>query len=235
MSKTGDHPILNRSDCCKMLQHWTVEGKIPRLISLSNGDILWCNPEFEDLVGYTLAEFHRGVTNWKKLTTNQIELETDEEMVRQILDGERRDYTLVKNYQTKTRGLVRVQLCVQRWPPDPSEEILFLCEVIPLIGHHPAACETTQHVLERLAGDVRRMRDHLSEVHVDVKSEKHRKTQMVDVVQWVIEQVQQHPKSAFSLAAVVLTLVLGEAGLALVMRVIKAINGVPPLPAGDIE
>lgn len=228
MSDTSDnrpHAILGRSDCCKILQHWVVEGKVPRLISKADGSILWCNPEFEDLVGYSLAEFHRGTMDWRKLTTNQLELETDEEMVRQVLNGDRRDYTLIKSYQSKTRGLVRVQLCAQRWPPatDTADEVLFLCEALPLNGHHPASCETTHRVMARLAKDVQAMRDEI----VNLKSPA---TEMSDVIEWIVKQIQSHPKTWLSIGSVILVLLLGDAGFALVMRILKAIsvaNGVP--------
>ena len=227
MSDTSEkpHPILSRSDCCKILQHWVVEGKVPRLISKSDGQILWCNPEFEDLVGYSLAEFHRGTMDWRRLTTNQLELETDEEMVRQVLSGERRDYTLIKNYQSKTKGLIRVQLCAQRWPPaeDTTDEVLFLCEVLPLNGHHPASCETTHHVMARLARDVQDMRNEIMRLSTP-------STEMSDVIEWVVKQIQAHPKTWLSIGSVILVLLLGEAGFALVMKIVKAVaasNGVP--------
>lgn len=235
MSKADDHLVFTCPDCCKMLQHWATEGKIPRLIFTAESEVHWCNPEFEDLVGYTLAEFHRGIIDLKRLTVTQLELETEAEMIRQVLACERRDYTLVKTYQNRTKGQVRVQSCVQRWPPEASDQVLFLCEVVPLAGHHPATYETAQRVLERLAEDVKRMREELLQVHSDMGLDRDRKTQMVDVLQWVIDQVQAHPKTAMTIAAVVLSLVLGEAGVALAMRILKAVYGTSAVPAIDGE
>ena len=86
-----------------------------------------------------------------------------------------------------------------------------------------------------MAEDVRRMRDELAQVSSSVALDRARKTQMVDVLQWVIEQVQSHPKTAMTIATVVLSLILGEAGVALVMRILKAIygTGAISIPEGE--
>lgn len=111
------------------LEAWLSHTSIPMLVTLEEGEILWCNSAFELLLDYTEYELV-GKISWKDLTHGPSDLETDEVMRSKILGGERHSYEMQKYYRKKDGSLVKVLIHVLGYPVYGDKEF-FLVTVIP--------------------------------------------------------------------------------------------------------
>jgi PAS domain S-box-containing protein len=96
------------------LEHWLRRCDIPLLASMPDGSILWCNPAFEDLLGYTSAELEH--MSWVDLTDAKSDREADIQMAREVAAGTRDSYNLEKKYRTKHGPAKTVRIHVLRNP-----------------------------------------------------------------------------------------------------------------------
>lgn len=112
------------------LRNWLQRTKTPMIAALPEGEILWCNHSFEELLGWSSVELI-GKMTWMELTANKEELEADQELVQQTVDGRRTDYQIHKAYRTKDGGPKRIIVDVLRYPQHNEFEC-FLISVFPV-------------------------------------------------------------------------------------------------------
>jgi PAS domain S-box-containing protein len=100
------------------LRHWLRSTSIPMLATSPDGNIFWANAAFENLTGYTAAEFHDGSrpVKWTHLTVDHEDLQHDLDMAEAVVRGSRTEYQLVKQYRTKSGDNVSVNIHVLRYP-----------------------------------------------------------------------------------------------------------------------
>lgn len=101
-------------------------------VTLGDGTFLWANKAFESLLQYSLPELTRkdGV-KWVDLTTNHKDLETDQELIKELLEESRDQYHLQKAYRKKTGDVVDVIIQVIRYPSKGTVEC-FLVTIMPV-------------------------------------------------------------------------------------------------------
>ena len=119
------------------LRKWLVHTACPMLVSSQDGSILWANPSFEELLGYTSFELigdkkagARGV-KWTDLTVDPDDLKADLAMVRDLSQGARIEYQLRMSYRAKSGDPVGVIIHVLRWPQQGDVEC-FLVTAMPI-------------------------------------------------------------------------------------------------------
>lgn len=113
-----------------LLQTWLGRTDAAMLASKPCGEILWCNRSFERLLGYTAVELIGKIT-WKDLTDDDEELHADEQLVTEMIAGERNSYQLHKQYQRKNSPTIPVVIDVLRYPQHGDFEC-FLVTVFPI-------------------------------------------------------------------------------------------------------
>lgn len=100
------------------------------LATMPNGDILWANAAFENLLGYTSVELV-GKKTWVELTKSGEDLLYDQQNVSELLSGNRTSYQLQKHYITKGGTFLPVVIDVLRYPVAGEFEC-FLVAVVPV-------------------------------------------------------------------------------------------------------
>lgn len=117
---------------CAGLHYWLVETRVPMLAKKPDGSILWANPAFEQLLGYTVSELtDPNRVSWHRLTGDAADLAADLEMGADVVAGRRTDYQLAKTYITKTGSPVRVMVHVLRFPMSGPFDF-YMVSVTPL-------------------------------------------------------------------------------------------------------
>ena len=112
------------------LQYWLTNTSVPMLAAMPDGEILWLNEAFEQLLGFSSVELI-GRKTWKQLTAKEDELAYDIELVDEAVSGKRTDYQLQKQYKTKNGGTRSVVIDVVRYPQSGEFEC-FLVAACPL-------------------------------------------------------------------------------------------------------
>lgn len=226
--------ISIRDDYHKLIEHWIVYGCIPKLISVNDGRIIWCNRSFEEFIGYTLAEFSNGSVKWTDITPDPIELQNDKDMFECVLSGERQDYTMVKSYRPNGRPAVRVKIHVERWPTEGEHVELFLVTVMPLLNGQLLAYETTiREVSElktetlNLKKEVKSLVDYLTQATVD--------SEIIEAIRPVIKIVSRYPRRAMIVAAAVTLLLLGDAGVQTIKRMAQVFGWVQVIESQEAK
>ena len=113
-----------------VLEDWIRHTKAPMLATLPDGEILWVNSAFEDLLGWTSVELV-GKLTWTELTDDKEELQADLDLVEEVIAGVRHNYQLQKPYRTKNGAPKRVVIDVVRYP-QVGEFGFFLVTVFPV-------------------------------------------------------------------------------------------------------
>lgn len=98
--------------------------------AMPDGEFLWCNEAFEDLLGWSSVELI-GRMSWKDITASSEDLTYDEELVAEAVAGDRIDYQLQKQYRTKSGTSKSVVIDVLRYPQSGEFEC-FLVAMCPL-------------------------------------------------------------------------------------------------------
>jgi PAS domain S-box-containing protein len=115
------------------LRVWLQGTPSPMLVTVEHGEILWANEAFEKLLGYSLYELvnkKQGV-NWKDITIDLEDLESDEWLLGQIRNNSRKEYTITKRFRSKVGNAIEVVNHVQRYPSNGDIEC-FLVTVMPV-------------------------------------------------------------------------------------------------------
>lgn len=135
------------------LETWLRETSIPMLATMPNGDILWANQAYEDLVGFTLVELQQIEEGWKWLTVDDADTENDTQMAGAVVHGERTQYHFRKQYRHKSGEFKSVEIHVLRYPL-AGEFQFFLVSVIALDHGFSKVIEemdTMKEIILRLA------------------------------------------------------------------------------------
>ena len=113
-----------------ILIDWIRRTKSPMLATMPDGEILWVNRAFEELLGYSSVELV-GKRTWKDLTADQMDLKSDLALVEETVSGVRIDYQLQKPYMTKSGKAKECLIDVSRYPSSGDFEC-FLVTCFPL-------------------------------------------------------------------------------------------------------
>lgn len=130
---------------------WLRRVNTPLVVSLPDGQILWANPAFEELLGYTCYELcsaSKPVT-WKSLTVDKADLEIDEMLVDDTVKGLRQGYYIQKRFAHKSGTSVSVVIEVLRYPSAGDFEV-FLVACAPMNHGADAMLAQLQTVRELL-------------------------------------------------------------------------------------
>lgn len=131
------------------LKYWLRYTSSPLLVSQLDGEIVWCNPAFEELLGYTNAEISNQQIKWTDLTQSKEDLQADLMMAKELALGNSQSYKLQKEYRRKAGGLVRVIIHVMRYPPSGNLDY-FLVTVLPLDMGYDFAMEKLANLEDQL-------------------------------------------------------------------------------------
>lgn len=130
-----------RNQEIEMFLTWIEYNEVPMLISGSDGDILWCNKAFEDFSGYSNWEIVNKIT-WEKMSINDENLEADREMIKQCISGEKRNYSIKKQFSPKNDKPIWTDVHVCRFPT-MGEFKFFLVTILPFKNGSAAALTMT--------------------------------------------------------------------------------------------
>lgn len=134
----------------QVLTDWIRRTKIPVLASKPDGRILWVNPAFEALTGYSYYEIvdKDNPLTWKDITVEE-DLLFDERMVEDLEKGVRTDYMMEKRYKHKNGPPVSVIIEVLRYPL-AGEFQFCLVTAVPLNHGYEAALIQLKTIKELL-------------------------------------------------------------------------------------
>lgn len=112
-----------------VFKKWLRETKCPMMASKADGSILWCNDACEELLGYPSVQLQS--ISWKEITVDAKDLKTDQELVQQLINGERSGYVIQKRYRHRDGSPINVKIHVMKWPEGEMTDF-FLVTVFPL-------------------------------------------------------------------------------------------------------
>ncbi|TWU67296.1 hypothetical protein V7x_28700 [Crateriforma conspicua] len=132
------------------LRHLLRNTNVPFLSTLLDGTILWANPAFESLLGYTLAELTDPmIGNWRRLTYDPVDTAHDAAMAAEVVAGVRKAYVYVKPYRHKQGHPVPSMIHVLR-VPHAGEFLYFHVSVTPLQSSGAHAAVSLQEIDDKL-------------------------------------------------------------------------------------
>ena len=183
----------------KLLKYWIEQTSAPMLVSSSDGQILWVNEAFEELLGWSRPEIC-GKMTWMDITANDVELEADLEMVSEMVIGNRTSYQLQKMYKTKNGPPKRVLIDVVRYPQAGLLEFC-LVTVMPIEAN-----------LEYIVGQITTIQQLLSQSKTGSKYN----------ISYVLELIEKYPKAVTLLLLIIAVVFFGDQ----VLDVVKAIGSI---------
>ena len=117
------------------VRHWLHGSACPMIASKADGSIIWANEAVERLLGYSCAELVTSPgspgLSWQDLTVDLRDLSADNQMVQELVQGHRMDYSMQKSYRSKSGEPVPAMIHVLRWPINGTAEC-FLVTLMPL-------------------------------------------------------------------------------------------------------
>lgn len=113
----------------QILATWIEHCPALKLVSGVNGEIFWANRAFREFTEYTLKELQ--AIGWKRLSVDSESLDADIDALKQMQSGYIQDYTVNKQYRTKSGAAKWGILTVLRYPAAGDIEF-FLCTFEPL-------------------------------------------------------------------------------------------------------
>lgn len=180
------------------LRDWIRYTYVPMLASLPDGTILWANPSYERLTGYTLPELEK--KSWQDMTIDLDDRSADIEMALSLKTGERKQYQLRKQCQHKTGTGPQVLIDALRYPQE-GKFVCFFVSVIPLDEGYNQSLREIEKL--RLI------------MEVFLKSQKDRQTTVEKLTAWA----EKHPKMAFLASAVIFIFLFGDRSLEIIKSV----------------
>lgn len=125
------------------LKSWLRNMKVPAFAADVDGCLLWCNPEFEELIGYTINEL---VTmHWIDLAETKFEKDNTIAMNKETSDGRRPGYMARKDYRCKDGPPIKCIEDVLRSPIAGDFEC-FLVTIQPINNGFGFAVERLEEV-----------------------------------------------------------------------------------------
>ena len=169
----------------EMMKFWLRATSLPMLATMPDGEILWCNESFEQLVGYSSTEICGNIT-WIDLTVQSIDAEHDQNMAMEVQSGMRHEYLFRKAYRHKGGEIVPVEIHVMRWPLQGDFQ-WFLVSVLPIEGQRAA----------------------LKQMEI-IQSQMVQLMEKPTSWEQLARAVQKYPKIAFFIGSVLATLLFGS-------------------------
>lgn len=169
----------------QILATWIEHCPALKLVSGVNGEIFWANRAFREFTEYTLKELQ--AIGWRKLSVDGESLDADIDALTQMQSGYIQDYTVNKQYRTKSGAAKWGILSVLRYPA-AGEIQCFLCTFEPLKNGTATAFDLA---MERIS--------EMTKAINGVKSEVKALTEMDPDATWVdstMKLVKRHPKVA---------------------------------------
>jgi PAS domain S-box-containing protein len=179
----------------EVLAIWVEHCPALKLVSGPGGEIFWANRAFREFSEYTLKEL-QGL-GWKRLSVDSESLDADLQALQEIQSGYIQDYTVNKQYRTKSGSAKWGILTVLRYPAAGPIQC-FLCTFEPLKNGTATAFELAVDRINAMTTAIE-----------GVKAEVKTLTTMDADATWVdatIKLVKRHPKFAGAFFAVALSI-----------------------------
>lgn len=110
------------------LREWLNQSVTPLQIGMPDGKILWANPAYEKLVGYTLPELVNPVrVLWSDLIDDPADRQVAIDLAKEVQGGQRTSYELQVRYRAKTGSPTLVVKQVLRYPQSGEFKYLLVC------------------------------------------------------------------------------------------------------------
>ena len=123
----------------------------PLAISDIDGSFIWANTQFANRLGYTPRELLD--ISWKDLTVDSGDLDLDESLALDTLEGDIKQYHLFKQYWSKNKKPIPTPLTVARFPQEGGRDefrffIVNVCEEILTMNTNRAPISLSSAMLE---------------------------------------------------------------------------------------
>lgn len=178
----------------KILRTWVKNCPAMKLVSRTNGEIVWANPAFLEWSQYTLHELQS--LTWMQISVADKNLEADIEELK-LLDRYRLSYTVKKQYIPKGSKPEWGQLTVMRYPADGEIEYC-LCTWVPFKNGTATAFNLA---MEQSKAFEKKLNDMTIEI-----AKLSSRTEEENWVIGSIKMIQKHPKIAMAFMVVALSI-----------------------------
>lgn len=179
----------------QILATWIEHCPALKLVSGVNGEIYWANRAFREFTEYTLKELQ--AIGWKRLSVDSESLDADIDALKQMQSGYIQDYTVNKQYRTKSGAAKWGILTVLRYPAAGDIQF-FLCTFEPLKNGTATAFDLAMERISEMTTAIN-----------GVKSEVKALTEMDPDTTWVdatFKLIRRHPKVAGGFLAFALSI-----------------------------
>lgn len=179
----------------QILATWVEHCPALKLVSGPSGEIFWANRAFREFSEYTLKEL-QGL-GWKRLSVDSESLDADLQALQEMQSGYIQDYTVNKQYRTKSGSAKWGILTVLRYPAAGPIQC-FLCTFEPLKNGTATAFDLAMEKIGEMTTAIN-----------GVKAEVKTLTTMDEDATWVtatIKGIKRHPKIAGGLLVMMLSI-----------------------------
>ena len=193
----------------QILATWVEHCPVLKLVSGPNGEIFWANRAFREFSEYTQKELQ--ALGWKRLSVDGESLEADMDALNQMTSGYIQDYTVNKQYRTKSGAAKWGILTVLRYPAIGPIQC-FLCTFEPLKNGTATAFDLAMERIGEMTTAINGVRDEVKTL-----------TNMDADTTWVdqtIKGIKRHPK----IAGALLTISLSVIGLNNVIAILQRVG-----------
>lgn len=184
----------------KILKYWIEHTSAPKLVSMSDGRIIWINDAFVELLGWSRPELC-GKMTWMDITADENELNADMEMVQEVIDGVRTRYQLQKLYKTKNGPPKRVLIDVLRYPQSGDLEVC-LVTAMPIEAN-----------LEYIIGQITTIQQILN---------KPKENKLKDHINNIFGIIENNPKATAIIMLIIAVVFFGDQ----VLEVVRAVGSI---------
>lgn len=220
---------------CDVLTHWSKYTEIQLLICTNNGEILWCNPAFEDFIGYTNWELTRGSETGitiDSISVNDEAQKANTEMAFQCVSGTRISYNVTRQLIPKNEKPVWCHINVVRYPLD-GEFKFFLVAVSPMKNGSLAAFNLSMEKTATMAAQLEVLENKLSSIPTSVIEnmnklypvDQYKVTPLTEMMRGLGKLMEKYPKYSIFSLVILLIMILGP-------QLVKAIETVKVLITG---
>lgn len=167
-----------------------------KLVSGPSGEIFWANRAFREFSEYTQKELQ--ALGWKRLSVDGESLEADMDALNQMTSGYIQDYTVNKQYRTKSGAAKWGILTVLRYPAIGPIQC-FLCTFEPLKNGTATAFDLAMERIGEMTTAINGVRDEVKTL-----------TTMDPDTTWVdqtFKGIRRHPKIFGAIVTVGLSLI----------------------------